>query len=269
MTAPDSTTARLRTQGVRLAYDRRVVADDLTVEIPDGRVTAIVGPNGCGKSTLLRALARLLRPRSGTVLLDGSDLARLSTRTVATRLGILPQSPIVPEGLVARDLVGRGRHPHQRWFRQWSAEDEQAVDAALLATGTADLADRPVDELSGGQRQRVWIAMALAQGTDLMLLDEPTTFLDLAHQVDVLELLTALNEQEGRTIVLVLHDLNQACRYADHVVAMADGAVVAAGPPVEVVTEPLVRSVFGVDVKVLEDPLTGTPLVLPLRRRLS
>jgi iron complex transport system ATP-binding protein len=256
---------RLTADHVSLGYSSVAVADDLSIAIPDGRITAVVGPNGCGKSTLLRALARLLRPQAGSVLLDGSDIARLPTKTVATRIGILPQSPVVPDGLAARELVGRGRHPHQRWFRQWSHDDEHAVAAAMTATATTDLADRLVDELSGGQRQRVWIAMALAQGTDILLLDEPTTFLDLAHQVDVLELLTSLNLEQGRTIVLVLHDLNQACRYADHVIAMADGAVAAAGAPTEVITEPLVRKVFGLDVRVVDDPVTGTPLVLPIR----
>jgi iron complex transport system ATP-binding protein len=256
---------RLAAAHVRLGYTGVAVADDLSIAIPDGRITAIVGPNGCGKSTLLRALARLLRPQSGSVLLDGVDIARLSTRTVATQVGILPQSPVVPDGLAARDLVGRGRHPHQRWFRQWSYDDERAVDAAMAATATSELAERLVDELSGGQRQRVWIAMALAQGTDILLLDEPTTFLDLAHQVDVLELLTTLNAEQGRTVVLVLHDLNQACRYADHVIAMADGTVAAAGAPREVITEELVQRVFGLAVRVVDDPVTGTPLVLPIR----
>ena len=226
-----TTTPTLAAEGIRLAYDDRVVVEDLSLRIPSGRVTVIVGANACGKSTLLRGLARLLKPRGGTVLLDGQDIHRQPTRTVATRLGILPQQPIAPEGITVTDLVGRGRHPHQRWMRQFSLEDEAAVLAALEATEIADLADRSVDELSGGQRQRVWIALALAQGTPLMLLDEPTTFLDLAHQVEVLDLLARLNEMEGRTIVLVLHDLNLACRYAHHLVAMKDGAVVAEGTP--------------------------------------
>ena len=195
-----------------------------------------MGANACGKSTLLRGLARLLAPRSGSVLLDGQDIHRLPTREVATRLGILPQQPISPEGISVADLVARGRHPHQRWFRQWSTTDEEAVDAALAATRLTDIADRAVDELSGGQRQRVWIALALAQGTGLMLLDEPTTFLDLAHQVEVLDLLAELNATEHRTIVAVLHDLNLACRYAHHLVAMKDGAIVCEGPPAEVIT---------------------------------
>jgi len=258
---------RLRAEGLSLAYDDRVIVDDLAVTIPDGEVTVIVGANACGKSTLLRGLARLLRPRAGTVVLDGEDIHRLPTKQVATRLGILPQQPIAPEGITVGDLVGRGRNPHQRFFRQWSREDEAAVQAALLATRTADLADRCVDELSGGQRQRVWIALALAQDTPLMLLDEPTTFLDLAHQVEVLDLLAELNEADGRTVVLVLHDLNLACRYADHLIAMRDGRIVAEGAPAQVVTAELVADVFGLHAQIVPDPVTGTPLVIPIPAR--
>jgi iron complex transport system ATP-binding protein len=257
----------LSADAISLAYDERVIVDRLSVVIPDGAITVIVGANACGKSTLLRGLARLLKPRHGTVLLDGEDIHRLPTRDVATRLGILPQQPIAPEGITVSDLVARGRHPHQRWFRQYSQEDEDAITAALVATATDDLADRTVDELSGGQRQRVWIALTLAQGTPLMLLDEPTTFLDLAHQVEVLDLLAQLNESEGRTIVMVLHDLNLACRYAHHLIAMRDGAIVAAGAPRQIVDTDLVASVFDLDARVIDDPLTGTPLVLPVPRR--
>lgn len=257
----------LQGEHLRLGYDDREVVHDLSVCIPTGAVTAIVGANACGKSTLLRALARLLAPRAGTVRLDGADIHRLPTRAVATRLGILPQQPVAPEGLTVADLVARGRSPHQRWFTQWSSADEAAVVAALELTGTMELATRPVDELSGGQRQRAWIAMALAQGTPTMLLDEPTTFLDLAHQVEVLDLLADLNEREGRTVVLVLHDLNQACRYAHHLIAMRGGAIVAEGPPASVVTAELVADVFDLAVRVVEDPETGTPLVIPLARR--
>jgi iron complex transport system ATP-binding protein len=256
--------AALAARSLSLAYDDRVVVHDLSLTIPPGAVTVIVGANACGKSTLLRGLARLLAPRTGTVLLDGQDIHRLPTREVATRLGILPQQPTSPEGISVADLVARGRHPHQRWFRQWSTTDEQAVAAALAATRLTDIADRPVDELSGGQRQRVWIALALAQGTDLMLLDEPTTFLDLAHQVEVLDLLAELNATERRTVVAVLHDLNLACRYAHHLVAMKDGAIVCHGPPAEVITPATVEEVFGLACDVIADPLTGTPLVLPV-----
>jgi len=254
----------LAAESLTLAYDERVIVDGLTVTIPRGEVTVIVGANACGKSTLLRGLARLLKPRGGGVLLDGEDIHRLPSREVATRLGILPQQPIAPEGISVADLVSRGRHPHQRWFRQWSTTDEEAVAAALEATEITDLADRSVDELSGGQRQRVWIALALAQGTGLMLLDEPTTFLDLAHQVEVLDLLADLNRREQRTIVLVLHDLNLACRYADHLIAMKHGAIVAEGRPGGVITAETVAEVFGLECQVIDDPLTGTPLVLPV-----
>lgn len=256
----------LRADHLRLAYDDRIVVDDLSLEIPAGEVTVIVGANACGKSTLLRALARLLSPRFGTVLLDGEDIRRLPTRVVAQRLGMLPQQPIAPDGIVVSDLVARGRHPHQRWFRQWSAEDQDAVEHALVATGISALADRSVDELSGGQRQRVWIAMALAQGTEILLLDEPTTFLDLAHQVEVLDLLADLNAADGRTIVCVLHDLNLACRYATHLIALRDGSIAAQGRPADVITAALVDHVFGLPATIVPDPVAGSPLVIPIGR---
>ncbi|MBI5090446.1 MAG: ABC transporter ATP-binding protein, partial [Actinobacteria bacterium] len=224
----------LSAEDLTLAYDELEVARQLSVVIPSGRITCIVGANACGKSTLLRALARLLKPRQGVVLLDGESIHRLPTKTVATRLGILPQTPTAPDGITVADLVARGRYPHQKWFHQWGAEDEAVITEAMRATGTISLARRPIDELSGGQRQRVWIAMALAQGTDLMLLDEPTTYLDLAHQVDVLDLLVDLNRRDQRTIVLVLHDLNQAARYSDHLISMCAGSIVAEGPPSDV-----------------------------------
>lgn len=256
----------LRAHDLTLAYDDREVVRDLSLDIPPGKITCIVGANACGKSTLLRSLARLLKPCAGEVLLDGKSIHRLSTRQVATTLGILPQAPIAPEGITVADLVARGRYPHQKWFRQWTARDEQIITAAMRETGVVALARRPVDELSGGQRQRVWIAMALAQGTDLLLLDEPTTYLDLAHQIDVLDLLTDLNRRDGRTIVLVLHDLNQAARYSDHLIAISDGAVVAAGGPAEVITEELVERVFGLRCRVVVDEVSRTPLVLPIGR---
>ena len=259
--------SRLAAQHLSLAYDDRVIVDDLSVTIPDGEVTVIVGANACGKSTLLRGLARLLKPKAGAALLDGHDIAKLPTKDVATKLGILPQQPVAPEGITVADLVARGRHPHQRWLRQFSVADEAAVQSALEATRIADLADRPVDELSGGQRQRVWIALALAQETPLLLLDEPTTFLDLAHQVEVLDLLAELNEVAGRTIVLVLHDLNLACRYASHMIAMCAGRIVAEGAPAQVVTAEVVAEVFGLEAQIIDDPLTGTPLVLPVPAR--
>ena len=258
----------LAAEDLCLAYDDREIVSGLSLQILTGRITVIVGPNACGKSTLLRALARLLKPKRGAVLLDGTSIHKLPTREVGTQLGILPQSPVAPEGITVADLVGRGRYPHQGWFRQWTAADRDAVDAALDATGTLDLAGRPVDELSGGQRQRVWIAMTLAQGTGLMLLDEPTTFLDMAHQVEILDLLVDLNQREGRTIVLVLHDLNQACRYAHHLVAMRAGAVVAEGAPDRIVTPGLVTDVFGLPCRVIDDPVSGTPLVVPIGRHL-
>ncbi|PRY41202.1 iron complex transport system ATP-binding protein [Geodermatophilus tzadiensis] len=257
---------RLAAEGVRLAYDDRVVVDGLDLRLTDGSFTAIVGPNGCGKSTLLRALGRLLRPQAGQVLLDGRSIARTPTREVARVLGLLPQTPVAPAGLTVADLVARGRHPHQSWLRQWSAEDEAVVTEAMAWTDLGDLADRPVDELSGGQRQRAWISMALAQGTDLLLLDEPTTYLDLSHQIDVLELVSRLHAERGRTVVVVLHDLNLAARYAQRLVAMRDGVLVASGTPHEVLTEQLLADVFDLEARVVPDPVAGTPMVVPVRR---
>jgi ABC-type cobalamin/Fe3+-siderophores transport system ATPase subunit len=253
----------LSTRDLVVGYDERTVLDGLTLDLPTDAFTVIVGPNACGKSTLLRTMARLLTPRHGTVLLDGAAIRDLPTRDVARRLGVLPQSPLVPEGVTVADLVGRGRQPYQRWWRQWSSSDAAAVDEAMTLADVADLADRPVDSLSGGQRQRVWIAMTLAQDTQALLLDEPTTFLDLAHQVEVLDLLHRLRAERGRTVVAVLHDLNQAARYADHLVAMRAGAVVAAGSPREILTADLVRDVFGLACVVVPCPVTGAPLVVP------
>ena len=257
-------TSRLNAQDITVGYGGAPVVHDLTVEIPDGQVTTIVGPNGCGKSTLLRTLARLLTPTSGQVVLDGTPITSLGTRDIATRLSLLPQSPIAPEGLLVRDLVGRGRHPHQRWFAQWSHQDEEVVEAALAMTDTTDLRDRPLDQLSGGQRQRAWIAMTLAQDTDLMLLDEPTTYLDLAHQVEVLELVCRLNRERSRTVAMVLHDLNLAARYSDLVVVMHEGRIVTQGSPGDVFTTEMLLDVFALEAEILADPRTGLPIVVPL-----
>ncbi|MET9336599.1 ABC transporter ATP-binding protein [Nonomuraea sp. NPDC003804] len=256
----------LRASGLTLAYDDRVVVDGLDLEIPQGRISAVIGANACGKSTLLRALARLLAPRDGAVHLDGRAIHTMPTRQVARHLGILPQSPVAPEGLTVTDLVGQGRSPHQTWWRQWSSADQDAVTHALVATGMLEHADRPLDELSGGQRQRAWIAMAVAQGTPVLLLDEPTTYLDLAHQIDVLDLVVDLNRHQGRTVVMVLHDLNQACRYADQLIVMRAGRVVAEGPPADVIDAELVEHVFGMRCQVAADPVSGTPLIIPIGR---
>ncbi|MFE0139965.1 ABC transporter ATP-binding protein [[Kitasatospora] papulosa] len=261
-------TSRLAARSLTLAYDDRTVVHELDLAVPDGCVTVIVGPNACGKSTALRALGRLLKPAGGSVLLDGTELSRIPTRTIAQSVGLLPQTPVAPEAITVSDLVARGRQPHQRWWQQWSDEDERAVTEAMERTDVTALGDRPVDELSGGQRQRVWIAMALAQDTDLLLLDEPTTYLDIAHQVEVLDLVRRLaapaaDGTRGRTVVTVLHDLNQAARYADHLVAMKEGRIVAEGRPGDVVTAGLVREVFGLEAVVVPDPVTGSPLVVP------
>ncbi|WP_030417960.1 ABC transporter ATP-binding protein [Streptomyces sp. SCSIO 75703] len=263
---PRSTVDRLSAEGVTLAYDQRVIAERLSVAIPDHSFTVIVGPNACGKSTLLRALARMLRPSEGRVLLDGQVIQSLPARQVARTLGLLPQSSLAPDGITVADLVARGRYPHQGLLRQWSAEDERVVREAMDRTRVGELADRHVDELSGGQRQRVWIAMALAQQTPLLLLDEPTTYLDIQHQIDVLDLCAELHEERGRTLVAVLHDLNHAARYATHLIALRDGRVVARGAPRDIVTAALVEEVFGLRCQVIDDPETGTPLVVPAAR---
>lgn len=258
---------RLLGESLTLSYDDRTVAADLDVTIPDGSFTVVVGPNACGKSTMLRALARMIKPRQGQVLLDGQAITSLPSKEVARRLGLLPQSSIAPDAITVADLVARGRYPHQGLLRQWSKDDEAAVSSAMAATRVSDLAERAVDELSGGQRQRVWLAMALAQETPLLLLDEPTTFLDITHQIEVLDLCAELHEDQGRTLVAVLHDLNHACRYGTHLIAMRDGAIVAEGDPQEIVDAELVEAVFGLRCKVIADPETGTPLVVPAARR--
>ncbi|MEL5991938.1 ABC transporter ATP-binding protein [Microbacterium phosphatis] len=247
-------------------YGASPIVKGVDLTIPRGRISVIIGANACGKSTLLKTLARLISPQSGSVVLDGQSIGSIPTKQLARTLGLLPQSPIAPEGIAVADLVGRGRHPHQKLFRTWSAEDDAAVAEALEVTGIADLADRAVDELSGGQRQRVWIAMALAQETGVLLLDEPTTFLDVAHQIEVLDLLTDLNRSKGTTIVMVLHDMNMAARYADHIFAMCAGELIASGAPAEVMTSELISDVFGLDAAVIPDPVSGAPMVLPRGR---
>jgi iron complex transport system ATP-binding protein len=256
----------VRTEALVAGYGRTRIVDGIDLEIPAGRISVIVGANACGKSTLLKTISRLLPAQSGAVLLDGRSIDTIPTKELARTLGLLPQQPISPEGIAVADLVGRGRHPHQKLFRSWTPDDDRAVTEALAATGVLDLADRAVDELSGGQRQRVWIAMALAQQTDILLLDEPTTFLDVSHQIEVLDLLADLNAAHGTTIVMVLHDINLAARYADHLFALRQGRLIASGVPSDVVTADLVRDVFDLDALVITDPVSGTPLVLPRGR---
>ncbi|GAA1391508.1 ABC transporter ATP-binding protein [Kitasatospora putterlickiae] len=262
----DKATNRLAARGLGLRYGSRTIVDGLDLDLPGNAVTAIVGPNACGKSTLLRGLTRLLDPAAGTVTLDGSDIHRMPARALARRMGLLPQQPVTPEAVTVEALVRLGRFPHQRMLTPWSKADQAAVDEALERTGMTGLRDQQVDRLSGGQRQRAWIALALAQDTDLLLLDEPTTFLDLRHQLDVLDLVADLHAEAGRTVVMVLHDLGQAARYADHLVVLQDGRLAAAGAPGEILTAELVERVFQVPCQVVPDPETGTPLVVPKAR---
>ncbi|MFD6222727.1 ABC transporter ATP-binding protein [Nocardia asteroides] len=264
MTSP---ARRLAADSVSLGYGERVIVDELSIEIAPGVVTTVIGPNGCGKSSLLKSLGRLLRPRAGQVVLDGKAITSMKTKDVARVIGMLPQTPVAPEGLTVADLVARGRHPHQSWLRQWSADDETEVAAALAQTGIADLAERTLDELSGGQRQRAWISMALAQGTDILLLDEPTTYLDLAHSLEVLDLVDRLHAEFGRTVVMVLHDLNLAIRYSDELVVMSAGRIVAQGKPADIVTAELLAEVFGLEATVLTDPVSGRPMIVPIGTR--
>jgi len=261
--SPEST--RLHADAVTLGYDKRVISDALSVAIPDASFTVIVGPNACGKSTLLRGMSRLLAPTSGQVVLDGADIRSYPTKEVARRIGLLPQTAVAPDGITVADLVARGRYPYQGFLRQWTVEDERRVARAMEAAAVTDLSGRLVDELSGGQRQRVWVAMALAQHTDILLLDEPTTFLDITHQIELMELFTDLN-RVGHTVVAVLHDLNQAARFGTHLIAMKDGAVVAEGQPADIVTAELVEEVFGLRCLVVPDPVAGTPHVVPIGR---
>ncbi|MFC7449944.1 ABC transporter ATP-binding protein [Rhodococcus daqingensis] len=265
--AAEHSAPRLAAEALTVGYGDRIIVDGLDLEIPTGVVTTVIGPNGCGKSTLLRSLGRLLKPKSGQVLLDGKAISSLKTKDVARTLGMLPQAPVAPEGLTVADLVARGRHPHQSWIRQWSADDEGEVARALALTGVSELADRPVDQLSGGQRQRAWISMALAQGTDILLLDEPTTYLDLAHSIEVLDLVDRMHEELGRTVVMVLHDLNLAIRYSDRLIVMSEGAVVASGTPSEVISAELLLEVFGLEARVIEDPVSDRPLIVPIGTR--
>ncbi|MGV2831139.1 ABC transporter ATP-binding protein [Myxosarcina sp. GI1(2024)] len=258
----------LATKQLTLAYDGVPIIRNLNLAIPAQKITVLVGANGCGKSTLLRGLARLLKPKVGKVYLDGKAISQLSVKTVAKKLGMLPQSPIAPEGLTVRDLVAMGRYPYQNWLQQWSTEDEAKVAEALKITTMTELADRSLDSLSGGQRQRAWIAMVLAQDTDLLLLDEPTTFLDLSHQVELLDLLDELHKSQGKTIVMILHDLNLSCRYADYLVAVREGKVYATGTPERVMTEEMIREVFDLECRIVPDPLTDTPMCIPMGRRI-
>lgn len=258
---------RLEAKQLTLAYDSTTIVRNLNLGIPAGKTTVLVGANGCGKSTLLRGLAKLLKPKSGIVYLDGKDISRLKAKNVAKKLGMLPQSPTAPEGLTVQDLVAMGRYPYQNWMQQWSKEDEEKVAEALEITTTTELADRSLDSLSGGQRQRAWIAMVLAQDTDILLLDEPTTFLDLSHQVELLDLLDELQESQGKTIVMILHDLNLSCRYADYLVAVQQGKVYATGTPKQVMTEEMVRDVFNLECHIVADPLANTPMCIPIGRK--
>jgi iron complex transport system ATP-binding protein len=264
-----ATSIALTTRNLTLAYDGNVIIQSLDLVIPQGKITTLVGPNGCGKSTLLQGMARLLKPQGGTVYLDSDAIAHLSTKDLAKRLGILPQSPAAPEGLTVRELVAQGRYPHQSWLQQWSKQDELKVEEAIATTHLHEFANRPLDTLSGGQRQRAWIAMALAQDTQTLLLDEPTTYLDLAHQIEVLDLLYQLNCQRKRTIVMVLHDLNMACRYSHHLIALRSGLILAQGKPVEIVTEEMVEQVFALKNRIITDPLSNTPLCLPISQAIE
>jgi iron complex transport system ATP-binding protein len=258
--------SRLIVDEATIRYDKAVISEHLSVRIPDGSFTAVIGPNGCGKSTLLRALARVLTPTAGQVLLDGKAISTYRSKEIAHRMGLLPQTSLAPDGIRVADLVARGRAPYQSLFHQWRPDDEEAVAAAMRATRVTELSGRLVDELSGGQRQRVWVAMLLAQQTPIVLLDEPTTFLDIAHQYELMELFRTFHD-EGKTVVAVLHDLNQAARYADHLVVMRDGGVVTTGSPQKVITAELIEEVFGLRCLVVPDPVTSTPTVVPLDPR--
>ena len=267
MKSETQTHYQLSVQNLILGYDNTKIIKNVNLTIPQEKITVLVGANGCGKSTLLRGLARLLKPYSGSIYLDSTDVFKLSTKTVAKKIGILSQSAVPPEGLTVRDLVCCGRYPYQNWLQQWTKEDERFVEIALETTRMKELAERELDTLSGGQRQRAWIAMTLAQNTDILLLDEPTTFLDLAHQIEILDLLWELNQAQGRTLVMVLHDLNQACRYADYLVAVSQGNIYTQGKPEEVMNETMVREVFGLECQIVPDPVSATPMCVPIGRK--
>ncbi|WP_223702703.1 ABC transporter ATP-binding protein [Sutcliffiella deserti] len=253
-------------EGITAGYDDSTILHDVTISIPNNKISVIIGANGCGKSTLLKTMARLIKPTSGQVTLDGKSVNKIPPKQLARVLGLLPQSPIVPEGITVADLVGRGRYPHQTFLKGWTKQDYEAVTEAMEIMNITEFADRSIDELSGGQRQRVWIAMALAQQTDILFLDEPTTFLDITYQVEILDLLTDLNRKRGTTIVMVLHDINLSARYADHIFALQKGRLIAEGAPSEVITSTLIEDIFGLHCTVVSDPVSGSPSVVPIGR---
>ncbi|TDQ34634.1 ABC transporter ATP-binding protein [Aureibacillus halotolerans] len=255
-----------KAENIVAGYDHKTVIHDVSLEIPSHKISVMIGANACGKSTLLKTMAKLIKPTSGDITLDGQPIRSLPPKQLARVLGLLPQSPIVPEGISVADLVGRGRFPHQSMFGTWTKKDTEAVAEALDMMNIAELANLHIDELSGGQRQRVWIAMALAQQTDILFLDEPTTFLDITYQIDILDLLTDLNRKHGTTIVMVLHDINLSARYADYIFALHQGRLMAEGKPSQIITSTLINNIFGLDCTVIEDPVSGTPFVVPKGR---
>lgn len=259
-------THTFETKNIQSGYDHKTILEDVSLSIPDNQISIIIGANGCGKSTLLKTMSRLIKPSKGEVLLDGKSIHHMPPKQLAKTLGLLPQSPVVPEGITVADLVGRGRFPHQTLLKGWSKEDYQAVSDALEMMNITEFADRNIDELSGGQRQRVWIAMALAQQTDILFLDEPTTYLDITYQVEILDLLTDLNQKYGTTIVMVLHDINLSARYADYLFAVKKGNLIAEGAPSDILTSDLIKEIFALDCQVIDDPVSHTPLIIPIGR---